>query len=46
MRLQNCHKIGLGSGYTTLFREYDPEIARWRSPDPKLKESAALEDFR
>ena len=29
---------GVGSGYTTLFREDDPELARWKSLDPKLKD--------
>ena len=36
---------GLGSGYTTLFREYDPEIARWKSLDPKLKDFPSESPF-
>ena len=35
----------ISSGYTTLFREYDPEIARWRSPDPKLKDFPSESPF-
>ena len=35
--MQRDNAKGTCSGYTTLFREYDPEIARWRSPDPKQK---------
>ena len=35
----------LGSGYTTLFREYDPEIARWKSLDPKLKDFPSESPF-
>ncbi len=34
--MQRDNSKGLGSGYTTLFREYDPEIARWKSLDPNL----------
>ena len=36
--MQRDNAKGVGSGYTTLFREYDPEIARWKSLDPKLKD--------
>ena len=36
--MQRDNATGTGSGYTTLFREYDPEIARWKSLDPKLKD--------
>ncbi|MBK6730823.1 MAG: N-acetylmuramoyl-L-alanine amidase [Bacteroidetes bacterium] len=27
---------GSGDSYTTLFRQYDPRIGRWLSPDPKM----------
>ncbi len=27
---------GYGNSYTTLFRQYDPRIGRWLSPDPKM----------
>ena len=35
--MQRDNSKGLGSGYTTLFREYDTEIAHWRSPDPQAE---------
>lgn len=45
MRLYDRYSQGLGSGYTTLFREYDPEIARWKSLDPKLKDFPSESPF-
>jgi len=36
--MQRDNSKGIGSGYTTLFREYDPEICRWKRLDPKLKD--------
>ena len=43
----NCrnNSKGVGFGYTTLFREYDPEIARWKSLDPKLKDFPSESPF-
>ena len=43
--MQRDNSKGLGSGYTTLFREYDPEIARWKSLDPKLKDFPSESPF-
>ena len=43
--MQRDNATGLGSGYTTLFREYDPEIARWKSLDPKLKDFPSESPF-
>ena len=31
--MQRDNAKGVGFGYTTLFREYDPEIARWKRLD-------------
>lgn len=43
--MQRDNAKGVGSGYTTLFREYDPEIARWKSLDPKLKDFPSESPF-
>ena len=43
--MQRDNATSTGSGYTTLFREYDPEIARWKSLDPKLKDFPSESPF-
>ena len=43
--MQRDNSKGVGSGYTTLFREYDPEIARWKSLDPKTDSFPSISPF-
>ena len=35
--MENDKEIkGAGNSYTTLFRQYDPRVARWLTIDPKV----------